>query len=133
MSTCACSGKSLARLLRPAVLALLAREEMHGYVLLQRLGELAMFSDALPDTSGVYKTLKVMEEEGLVSSSWELGDSGPAKRRYALTKEGKACLKRWGETLEAYRTQIDGLLCLLESQASEAACKRGTKCNCRKD
>lgn len=112
---CACSGKSLARLLRPAVLALLARDEAHGYVLLQRLGYLALFADAPPDTSGVYKVLKSMEDEGLVTAAWEMGDSGPAKRKYTITDDGRTCLTRWARTLEDYRRQIDGLLALVRS------------------
>jgi len=55
---CSCSGKSLNRLLQPALLALLSQERTHGYVLLQRLGELDFFAGAPPDASGVYKALK---------------------------------------------------------------------------
>lgn len=110
---CACSGKNLARLVRPAVLALLTRGETHGYDLMQQLCGLAIYADAPPDTSGVYKVLKTMEQEGLVSSSWEPGGSGPAKRRYVLTHDGRECLRRWIETLEGYRSQINGLLAIL--------------------
>jgi DNA-binding PadR family transcriptional regulator len=100
--------------LRPAVLALLARKKTHGYDVVQQLKELEMFAEVPPDTSGVYKALKSMEEEGLISSIWEFGDTGPAKKQYALTKDGKACLRRWAETLQIYRTQIDGLLAILD-------------------
>lgn len=117
---CACSGKDLARLVRPAVLALLTRGETHGYDLMQQLGGLAIYADAPPDTSGVYKVLKAMEQEGLVSSGWEPGDSGPAKRRYVLTHEGRECLRRWVETLEGYRTQIDGLLAILRPKGKSS-------------
>jgi hypothetical protein len=37
---CACTGKSLMRLVRPAVLRVLAGEPLHGYLVVQRLGEL---------------------------------------------------------------------------------------------
>jgi DNA-binding PadR family transcriptional regulator len=113
LDQCACSGKTLARLLRPAILALLARGKTHGYDVVQQLQGLEMFADLPPDTSGVYKVLKFMEEEGLVSAHWEPGDSGPAKRSFALTKDGAGCLDRWSETLKLYRTQIDGLLAIL--------------------
>jgi len=113
LDDCICSGKSLARLLRPAVLALLARHDAHGYVLVQRLGDLALFAEAPPDASGIYKVLKAMEDEGLVTATWEMGESGPAKRKYTLTGDGRACLARWARTLEDYRRQVDGLLQLL--------------------
>jgi len=124
ITQCSCSGKTLDRLLRPVVLAMLARAGTHGYDLVQQLGRLALFADSPPDTSGIYKTLKSMEKEGLVSSDWDLGDHGPAKRRYALTEDGRTCLKRWAETLRAYRTQIDGLLEILDSSGIRPASTR---------
>jgi hypothetical protein len=50
LNQCACSGKNLARLLRPAILALLVRGETHGYDLVRQLGELAIYAEAPPDT-----------------------------------------------------------------------------------
>jgi DNA-binding PadR family transcriptional regulator len=132
LNQCSCSGKTLARLLRPAVLALLVREETHGYDIVQQLHKLDLFVDCPPDTSGVYKVLKSMEREGLVSAKWESGDNGPAKRRYALTKDGKACLKRWARTLEGYRAQIDGLLAVVNPDGKSAKSGRAQKCSCRK-
>jgi DNA-binding PadR family transcriptional regulator len=130
LDQCACSGKTLARHLRPAVLALLARERTHGYEIVQRLQELEMFVEVPPDTSGVYKALKSMEEEGLIAATWEFGDAGPAKRTYALTKDGKACLKRWAETLRNYRAQIDGLLAILDPDRKLPKSERTRKCRC---
>lgn len=107
---CPCSGKSLDRLIRPALMALLVQEETHGYQLVQRLQTLTFFEDAPPDVSGVYKQLKTMQDDGLTTAEWETGDSGPAKRRYALTADGRACLRLWGKTLTRHRAQIDALL-----------------------
>lgn len=120
---CACSGRNLDRLLRPTLLGVLAREKTHGYDLVQRLQELSLFSDIPPDASGIYKVLKSMEEEGLISSQWQLGETGPAKRSYALTKDGIGCLKKWAETLERYRKQIDGLLGILDLRRKLPASK----------
>jgi len=127
---CACSGRTLDRLLRPAILALVAREKTHGYDVVQRLKGLNMFADMPPDTSGVYKALKSMEEEGLVSSSWEIGSSGPAIKRYALTKDGRACLKRWAETLLTYRMRLDGLLTVLDLNRDLPVSGGSQKCRC---
>jgi DNA-binding PadR family transcriptional regulator len=114
ITQCACSGKTLDRLLRPVILATLARATTHGYDLVQQIGRLQLFTESPPDTSGIYKTLKSMEKEGLVSSDWDLGSRGPAKRRFALTQDGRICLKRWAGTLRTYRAQIDGLLAVVE-------------------
>jgi DNA-binding PadR family transcriptional regulator len=91
-----------------------------------------MFADIPPDTSGVYRVLKSMEEEGLVSANWEFGDAGPAKRRYVLTKDGKVCLKQWARTLENYRAQIDGLLAILDLDRKLPKSERTRKCLCYK-
>jgi len=128
---CACSGRTLDRLLKPAVLVLLAREKTHGYDVVQRLKGLEMFADVPPDTSGVYKALKSMEEEGLISSKWEQRGAGPAKKRYALTKDGKICLKRWAGTLVHYRAQLNGLLALLDPDRKDPAPDNARRCGCR--
>lgn len=111
---CACTGKTLGRLVQPAIVALLAEEPLHGYLLVQRLGTLEMFRRQAPDPAGVYRALKLMEKEGLVSSSWDLADSGPAKRRFELTTDGKACLSCWTDTLEDYAESINDLLATIK-------------------
>jgi poly-beta-hydroxybutyrate-responsive repressor len=130
---CVCSGKTLVRLLRPAILAVLSRAPTHGYVLVQRLAELDLFSSGSPDPSGVYRTLRDMEQEGLVTSTWETGNGGPAKRRYELADGGAACLLRWADTLQRYRTQIDGLLGLLTRKGTLLPMASGPSCACRSE
>jgi len=113
---CACSGKTLAKHVRPAVLAVLATGPTHGYDIAQKLSQLAMFQDGTePDASGIYRMLKLMEAEGLVHSDWQFGDSGPARRQVAITEEGRACLARWVESLNRYRDGIDELLALMRA------------------
>jgi len=110
---CACSGRSLDRFLRPIVLAALKKGKSHGYDLAQALAGLDIFRDSVPDASGVYKTLKVMEKEGLVRSALDANSGGPAKRCYTLTPKGRKCLRRWICTLREYRNQLDRLLVIL--------------------
>ena len=114
---CACSGKSLDRFVRPAILAALKDGKSHGYDLARTLADLAMFRDAPPDASGVYKALKIMEKEGLLTSALESESGGPAKRCYALTPQGRQCLRQWIDTLRGYREQVDRLLEILTAPA----------------
>ena len=111
-----CSGKSLPRLLRPAVMAVLAGEinGLHGYLIARRLERMALFKNRPPDHAGIYRMLKAMEDDGLVVSEWDLTDRGPARRRFQLTDDGLACLGRWLETLKSYRKAIGQLLAILE-------------------
>ena len=110
LDECACSGKTLGRLLQPAVMGLLAEEPLHGYLLVQRLAGMEMFRCPPPDPTGVYRMLRSMEQDGLVVSAWDLADTGPAKRRFELTDDGRACLDRWVRTLEQYARSVDDLL-----------------------
>jgi len=110
---CPCSGKTLARLVQPAVMAVLAAEPIHGYLLLQRLSGMRIFCGQRPDPTGVYRVLKAMEQEGLVTSNVEATDNRPAKRCFALTPSGRQCLARWGETLQDYEESISDLLTII--------------------
>ena len=118
---CACTGKSLARIVQPAVMAILADEPLHGYMIVQRLMELKMFHDHAPDAAGVYRVLRAMEGEGLVTATWNLGETGPAKRSFKLTPRGRACLERWVGTLEEYTKSIEDLLAVIRKRTGGAA------------
>ncbi len=72
--------------LRPCLLLLLAEGTSHGYELLDQVGALGL--DRV-DPGGLYRCLRAMDEEGLVRSSWEPSASGPARRTYELTDEGR--------------------------------------------
>lgn len=76
---CACTGKNLVRLVRPAILTVLAEENLHGYRILERLAGMTMFHGQPPDPAGIYRVLKSMEQEGLVHCAWDLQGSGPAQ------------------------------------------------------
>lgn len=71
---------------------------MHGYELIERLPEVAG-SETRVDVGNLYRVLRALEEEGIVSSEWSADLPGPAKRTYELTKEGRGLLDRWVESL----------------------------------
>ena len=50
-----------------------------------------------------------MENNGLITSAWDTSESGPAKRCYELTDEGRACLRRWIDSLACYKASIEEL------------------------
>lgn len=116
---CPCSGTTLARLVRPAVLAVLAGGPQHGYLVRERLAALRMFRQSLPDYTSVYRVLKSMEEESLLTSSWDLSTNGPARRVFALTRAGRTCLRRWRVTLEEYGLAMRDLLAEVRSAVKE--------------
>lgn len=75
--------------LRPCLLLLLAEGTAHGYELLDQVGALGL--DRV-DPGGLYRCLRAMDEEGLVRSTWEPSATGPARRTYELTDEGREWL-----------------------------------------
>jgi len=110
LDTCPCSGGTLDRLVQPAILVILMDGPLHGYRVAERIGEMPGFACQKPDMSGVYRFLKAMEGKGLLVSSWDVSDGGPAKRIYQITESGEACLRKWITTLEGYRKSITDLL-----------------------
>lgn len=72
--------------LRPCLLLLLAEGTSHGYELLDQVGALGL---GHVDPGGLYRCLRSMDEEGLVRSTWEPSTSGPARRNYELTDDGR--------------------------------------------
>jgi PadR family transcriptional regulator PadR len=93
------------RFTEPALLLLLAERPAHGYELLERLPELT--GDARVEMGNLYRLLRGLEDEGLVSSEWDASAPGPAKRRYELTEEGTRLLARWADALRDARQRID--------------------------
>jgi PadR family transcriptional regulator, regulatory protein PadR len=106
---CPCSGTNLDRLLRPALLVCLMKSEQHGYQLTKGLEDMAMFKSPAPDLTGIYRCLRDMEEEGLVTGSWEESDRGRARRRFQITPDGVVCLARWNQTIETYGAALKDL------------------------
>jgi DNA-binding PadR family transcriptional regulator len=121
LATCACSGRNLDKLVKPAALMLLAGADLHGYDIVRRLTDLPTFKGERPNPAGVYRTLRAMEAEGLITASWELSESGPAKRRYRMTKDGHACVGKWVDTLREYQVAVAGLLALAEQALAAAS------------
>jgi PadR family transcriptional regulator, regulatory protein PadR len=91
----------------------------HGYELMQRLSELNLGSF---DQTAVYRTLRQLEQQGLVSSFWDTSASGPARRMYTLTTTGDMMLSGWISMIERYQ---QGLLSLMDFYKTAAAAGRG--------
>lgn len=96
------------RFSEPALLLLLLEHPTHGYELLEQLP--ALTGEARVDMGNLYRVLRALEEDGLVTSRWESGQPGPAKRTYELTPEGKRLLDEWGKALRRSRERIDTFL-----------------------
>lgn len=93
--------------LRPCLLLLLREQPAHGYELLERLQPLGFARD---DPGGLYRALRSLEHEGLVSSAWQASTSGPDRRIYQLTRAGMEELHRSAKALAGTRGTLDVFL-----------------------
>jgi len=107
---CPCVGATLDKLVQPALLAILAKESLHGYELARKIGAIPHFLDEAPDVSGIYRMLKTLETRGMVTSQWDVSAGGRPKRLFTITDNGRRCLTHWTTTLQSYHKTIGSLL-----------------------
>ena len=98
------AGWSPRDLLVPYVLLAISAQKAHGYYIEQYLRGLGL---AQVEMSRIYRTLRQLEAQGLVTSEWEAGPGGPARRVYTLTGPGRVWLQSGAAMPEGYRTAID--------------------------
>jgi poly-beta-hydroxybutyrate-responsive repressor len=94
-------------LVRPAVLLLLRDHESHGYELIGRLVELGVKT---PNRGALYRLLRTMADEGLITWYWSTPKHGPARRVYALTEQGEQHLEASMAMLASLARTVRGML-----------------------
>jgi len=76
----------------------------YGYELMEKM---ATFGLNTMNAGTFYRTLRQMEKDGIVQSSWETSEGGPARRMYSITEAGEAYLKLWAESLDQYQRMMN--------------------------
>ncbi len=92
----------------PALLLLLSERPAHGYDLLEQLPELTR--EERIDMGNLYRVLRALEEEGLVTSEWRDDAPGPTKRIYELTDDGRRLLGSWADAMRANQDLVSSFL-----------------------
>lgn len=93
--------------IRPCLLLLIGQRPSHGYDLLERLEELGLPGT---DPGRLYRTLRSLDQEGLVLSEWEESRTGPPRRTYRITDEGLDWLHAWAGALRETRRILGSFL-----------------------
>lgn len=92
-----------------AVLATIARGETYGYQIVEQLRELPGLGFT---ESTVYPVLTRLAADGLVAVRTEPSRSGPPRRYYRLTEEGRARMgrmaARWSEVSGSLARLLEG-------------------------
>jgi len=91
-------------ILAPFVLLAVSLQRSHGYGIEDYLRALGLFGITM---STLYRTLRQMERDGFLESTWEPGPTGPARRVYTITDSGHIWLDSSAAMLNAYRDTID--------------------------
>jgi len=91
-------------ILPPFVLLAVSLQRAHGYAIEDYLRGFGLFGITM---STLYRTLRQMEKDGFLESTWEPGPTGPARRVYTITGNGDAWLESSAAMLNAYRETIN--------------------------
>ena len=86
------------------VLSLLSREQLYGFDLVRRLGEV----DGLVTSEGtIYPLLSRLRRDEWVSTSWVESGTGPPRRYYAITATGERALGAFVEEWSRFRDSVE--------------------------
>jgi PadR family transcriptional regulator PadR len=96
---------NVSRFIEPVVLRILhEKKRSYGYQIAECLPEYAL-TDSTIEGAALYRTLRTLETNGYVTSTWEEGD-GPARRNYLLTAAGETHLRDWAVLLKTLGTEM---------------------------
>jgi PadR family transcriptional regulator PadR len=91
-------GEHKRSLIETALLIALIEEGGHGYALIECVQQL-VGNLIYVDPGSVYRILRLLEEAGMITSSWEAGVAGPQRRRYTVEPPGRERLRCWAGVL----------------------------------
>lgn len=89
------------------VLALLDDRERYA---VEIVGELTGTETLAAGAGTLYPMLTRLRTDGLISSTWRESPSGPPRRYYRLTDDGRAALKTFRGEWARFRDAVDELL-----------------------
>lgn len=93
------------------ILTVLADGKCHGYAIAREIerksGQLFQMREG-----ALYPALRVLEQDGFVEGQWEVQPSGPARKVYLITEEGRRELvtrkKDWKTYVETFKRFLEG-------------------------
>ncbi len=98
----------IVRFIEPAALLALRDGSSHGYDLAESIAELTGIERV--DYGNLYRLLRSLESDGLVSSEWDDELPGRSKRMYELTPQGTELLEAWIAALESTQERLEAFL-----------------------
>ncbi len=102
--------------LKLLLLLFIRLQPSHGYELAAQLAPFGFTIQGRGGMGPIYRILRELEMEGLITSSWEtpVHIGGPARRIYTITPVGEEALKLWIAELKEQKEMIENILKLYE-------------------
>jgi PadR family transcriptional regulator, regulatory protein PadR len=89
------------------VLALVDERERYGFELVQTLAAV----DGMVTSEGtIYPLLSRLRKDGAIESTWRESESGPPRRYYRLTPQGRRSLQTFRAEWARFRDAVDKLI-----------------------
>lgn len=99
-AACACGMGNLFRFVEPLLLLEIAKGPgASGYDMLQSLAGHTLTGTTI-DKAAVYRSLAVLERNGMLRSEWTESARGAGRKSYELTPKGREHLVEWADLLE---------------------------------
>lgn len=114
---CDIKYQKMERLLEICLLLLLFDQEGYGYGLIEQLSDFGFTGEDL-NIGSLYRSLRKLEDQTLVSSVWEEASGGPKRRVYTITPRGKEELHNWIPVLKERKTRIEQFIKAYEEKTS---------------
>src|SRR3972149_2654751 len=86
-----------------------SKEPMYGYQIAKLLEESGPDFPMMKQGT-LYPVLRSLEENGLLESTVEPSVSGPPRRYYKITEDGRSALKEWMEIWKQTKKFVDAIL-----------------------
>lgn len=91
------------------ILSVLAERPLHGYAIAREIERHSQNTLLLREGS-LYPALRVLEQDGLIAGAWEIQPSGPARKVYSITEEGRAEVAQRAEKWRQYAQFMNTVL-----------------------
>ncbi len=102
------SGKQ-ERYIQPSILLGLGIRSSYGYELIHNIQDFGFVEGQAPPGM-IYRHLRQLEEDGLVVSEWKTEGTGPAKRMYSLTEDGRKVLDIWIDYMQSQAEKLKNFI-----------------------
>nr|WP_319491987.1 helix-turn-helix transcriptional regulator [uncultured Desulfobacter sp.] len=97
------------RYIQASILLGLIPAPSYGYELISTIQTFGFIEGTAPPGM-VYRHLRQMEDDNLLSSQWDTEQAGAAKRIYTITDEGREVLDLWVQHMQDRADKLNGFI-----------------------